>query len=1347
MPPKVPSDSKPPGSVSAFLRLTGSRFICIRSGFLRNVRRVIEVTPTAINILGLDLLPRDVFPLEDVLEVQVTGDTTNQLCIRTKSSSETLYCEARCRLLAALYAVLRSHLKEARAAYNVSLKFPHQAAETARILSINDWAIVDISSSKSAERHLLPQQTIIPFFTISCICPLSDYSNDFGIICANGSRVIVSCENRHLIIAQISENTFQRLGFTIQSETLTLSQFLAQFEPPDAERGSGSLWPSSNGQLPYTATVHRQFVSHWGNTVDEACNLTLAAYSDGLREMANSNVVSFVPWDAVECFVKQYGSAPIFGIKLSEGPCFLWSIEPDCDIFLINCMSIYKHAVRWPHLCSPSLNCEDTSFDRYIWGGPSSRHCDIELEEGLMKRILALPEKMSRESESAIVDYYANVSHPGDPSKDRSLGRTIVRFLLLETQRGLKDPFLFQLAILVARLLQKRSHFEEVVSFNGLTDIVAYGLSSNEQLLIWAISELLLGACCSPDGSQSKAELANRSALLPGTSMDALTAILAHPQLHERHLGTSSALHLLDLLVSSRAENTPFDVNRAMLQRCRTLRRRIYNLTRSPVLMTSVFATKLLIVVLQASNSEDVARIQNECRDDTTLLWHLLQCLNGHPDQRAASMSAVELFFHENASCMSLLNRILPATIPLGLKEKWVEASSAVLRHRAQRSAAGDNSFSREVTLNWAKFFEYLNGDYFQPDLIWNATTRGELVAALKQQLEIFAHSEVTGNRQITWNYNEFEVAYSSLADKIRVGRFYIELLLVDHGPIAAFDGVVRLLGGLFLRLLTSTIEKERSVCLRVMTKLYRTSNQEPLDPHALNCVVKLLRGLSSDLQLQAMEFFNVALQHPGNARNFVSFSGITEILTIITLPFANQQNTSAMSPLLPSDNIFSSSSPPLPPTPRTRRASISIENNDALLYSVIKVLTTVCELQPAVCSAGRPIRPIPAVRRVILETKHIVLLTDVLSSPTPRIVKATLELIQEAIIGHSTQTLDAAFASSGTIPSLLGLASSPEDAIALCASQIIFNSYFNSDGKIVSNTQESELFKWIPVWLAWELSHEGPIKFTEILRGGISSPRCIWTQSDASALLDACASLQVPDSPIGAGYTMSKMFLPSQKEIGGYFVELLVSDWKQIDPAGHIFDWSAKDPVDLLQCLLFRFSQSDAFESLQLYAALNKCIKLFCQTPAFASWPGCQDVLAISVATFMHQYSSVLIRRDSKAIFHFAASCLEYVSSSSSENVLLMCAVPSPTNFDALSCCFRAICCGIICSLSDFPAETLTLESFCSSLPPSPCAEDVMLVLSTTSYCCNVAKFFGSEGVRGTLALRERWCQEARAV
>ena len=210
MPPKVPSDSKPPGSVSAFLRLTGSRFICIRSGFLRNVRRVIEVTPAAINILGLDLLPRDVFPLEDVLEVQVTGDTTNQLCIRTKSSSETLYCEARCRLLAALYAVLRSHLKEARATFNVSLKFPHQAAETTRILSINDWAIVDISSSKSADRHLLPQQTIIPFFTISCICPLSDYSNDFGIICANGSRVIVSCENRHLIIAQISENTFQR---------------------------------------------------------------------------------------------------------------------------------------------------------------------------------------------------------------------------------------------------------------------------------------------------------------------------------------------------------------------------------------------------------------------------------------------------------------------------------------------------------------------------------------------------------------------------------------------------------------------------------------------------------------------------------------------------------------------------------------------------------------------------------------------------------------------------------------------------------------------------------------------------------------------------------------------------------------------------------------------------------------------------------------------------------------------------------------------------------------------------------------------------------------------------------
>lgn len=39
---------------------------------------------------------------------------------------------------------------------------------------------------------------------------------------------------------------------------------------------------------------------------------------------------------------------------------------------------------------------------------------------------------------------------------------------------------------------------------------------------------------------------------------------------------------------------------------------------------------------------------------------------------------------------------------------------------------------------------------------------------------------DLSGSNMISWNYQEFEVNYNSLADEIRIGNYYLRLLLEE---------------------------------------------------------------------------------------------------------------------------------------------------------------------------------------------------------------------------------------------------------------------------------------------------------------------------------------------------------------------------------------------------------------------------------------------------------------------------------------------------------------------------------------------------------------------------------------
>ncbi|KAF6175251.1 hypothetical protein GIB67_030469 [Kingdonia uniflora] len=117
---------------------------------------------------------------------------------------------------------------------------------------------------------------------------------------------------------------------------------------------------------------------------------------------------------------------------------------------------------------------------------------------------------------------------------------------------------------------------------------------------------------------------------------------------------------------------------------------------------------------------------------------------------------------------------------------------------------------SGRLLCNWTEFWRAFSLDHNRADLIWNERTRQELREALQAEVhKLDVEKERTedigsggtmidvltgkdGVPQISWNYTEFSVRYSSLSKEVCVGQYYLRLLLESGNSGHAQDFPLR---------------------------------------------------------------------------------------------------------------------------------------------------------------------------------------------------------------------------------------------------------------------------------------------------------------------------------------------------------------------------------------------------------------------------------------------------------------------------------------------------------------------------------------------------------------------------
>ncbi|XP_046397209.1 dnaJ homolog subfamily C member 13 [Ischnura elegans] len=256
----------------------------------------------------------------------------------------------------------------------------------------------------------------------------------------------------------------------------------------------------------------------------------------------------------------------------------------------------------------------------------------------------------------------------------------------------------------------------------------------------------------------------------------------------------------------------------------------------------------------------------------------------------------------------------------VGFSPDWVSKSG--IGSSKSSSAATDLS-SRPIVLrkrrerikseaNWPLFYFQFGRDHALPNLIWNHKTRDELRDALDNEVKSFvADREVAssgGTLSVSWNHAEFEVTYQCLADEIRIGDYYLRLLLerdgVNTGSLKApsdnanqenskssstSSSPIRrsyeFFNDLYHRFLLSAKPEMKCMCLQAMAIVYGRHHDDIGPFSDTKYIVEMLFRCMDRTERDRLLIFisNLALVRR-NVKEFLDANGVRVLVDLLTL-------------------------------------------------------------------------------------------------------------------------------------------------------------------------------------------------------------------------------------------------------------------------------------------------------------------------------------------------------------------------------------------------------------------------------------------------------------------------------
>eukprot|EP00731_Ephydatia_muelleri_P020259 Em0012g1084a len=533
------------------------------------------------------------------------------------------------------------------------------------------------------------------------------------------------------------------------------------------------------------------------------------------------------------------------------------------------------------------------------------------------------------------------------------------------------------------------------------------------------------------------------------------------------------------------------------------------------------------------------------------------------------------------------------------------------------------------VEKNWPLFYYKFMEDHATASLIWNFKTREELREALENEIRSFnVDKDLSANTVISWNYTEFEVRYESLADEIKIGDYYLRLLLEEGGAATKFVKPQEFFSDLYHRFLLSPKSSMKSMCLQAMAIVYGQCYQEigpfndtPFMMHKLDqCQDRTERD-------RLILFIDKLLYHKHNAKLFLDAQGVKVFIDILTLAHLHtsrayiptQTNVLEAAPDSARDTekewYFSNKDKekegpysfkelkelwaestinqktrlwaqgmdgwrPLEQIAQLKWTLLAtgtpLLNESELSALILDIFVRVCQFYPTREPDGAIVRPLPRANRQLSEPNTLPHLANILLTFDPKLVEKTVTLL--SIIMEDNPQLPRMF-TTGVFFFIMMYTGSNVLPIAKFLKATHTKQSFRSEDQQASDImQRSILGSMLPEAMMWFLENYEPQKFSETFLGEYDTPEAIWSGEMRRLMIEKIAGHIAEFSPrlqsnTRATYQYCSMAVIQYPQLED---ELFCNIYylRHLCNTSLFPDWPIKEPVKLLKDVLVEWKK-----------------------------------------------------------------------------------------------------------------------------------------------------------------------------